>query len=277
MFCPRCGGEYREGFTRCADCGVALVEALPEELELEVEEAEEGVEEVALPAGSPNAGGEPRSLRLRELGLVLFVLFADRLAILFERLYGAPPGAGFGDSPTAWLLDDITTSLAAVCVLIYVLSRQGRSLRSLGVTARVSDLPLGLALAVLGLVPYVVRDLMMKGHLGSWLISSFRFQRMTVLSVVNGLSHSTELELIVCAFLMTEVLELSGSAFLAVAASIGLRELYALSPTPTVWLFLGLSTLIYSLFYWWTRRATPLVLAFFFQYLWLLLHPAGGR
>jgi len=29
MFCPSCGDEYREGFTRCDDCGVDLVEALP--------------------------------------------------------------------------------------------------------------------------------------------------------------------------------------------------------------------------------------------------------
>ena len=25
MFCPRCGGEYRAGFTECADCQVTLV------------------------------------------------------------------------------------------------------------------------------------------------------------------------------------------------------------------------------------------------------------
>lgn len=31
MFCPNCKAEYREGFTRCADCGVDLVEKLPEE------------------------------------------------------------------------------------------------------------------------------------------------------------------------------------------------------------------------------------------------------
>lgn len=31
MFCPRCKAEYREGFTRCSDCGVDLVEKLPEE------------------------------------------------------------------------------------------------------------------------------------------------------------------------------------------------------------------------------------------------------
>jgi putative signal transducing protein len=29
MVCPECGGEYRDGFLECADCGVALVEQLP--------------------------------------------------------------------------------------------------------------------------------------------------------------------------------------------------------------------------------------------------------
>ncbi len=31
MICPKCKAEYREGFTRCADCGVPLVDFLPEE------------------------------------------------------------------------------------------------------------------------------------------------------------------------------------------------------------------------------------------------------
>lgn len=29
MFCPQCRVEYRAGFTRCTDCGVALVDELP--------------------------------------------------------------------------------------------------------------------------------------------------------------------------------------------------------------------------------------------------------
>jgi hypothetical protein len=31
MFCPKCRGEYREGFTRCAECDVPLTAELPPE------------------------------------------------------------------------------------------------------------------------------------------------------------------------------------------------------------------------------------------------------
>jgi hypothetical protein len=30
MFCPVCHAEYRQGFTQCADCGVALLHSLPD-------------------------------------------------------------------------------------------------------------------------------------------------------------------------------------------------------------------------------------------------------
>lgn len=31
MFCPNCKTEYRAGFTRCSDCGAALVDSLPDD------------------------------------------------------------------------------------------------------------------------------------------------------------------------------------------------------------------------------------------------------
>jgi hypothetical protein len=33
MYCPRCSSEYREGFSKCADCGVDLIAGRPPEIE----------------------------------------------------------------------------------------------------------------------------------------------------------------------------------------------------------------------------------------------------
>ena len=33
MYCPKCGAEYRDGFTECADCEVPLAERLSSSLE----------------------------------------------------------------------------------------------------------------------------------------------------------------------------------------------------------------------------------------------------
>ncbi len=37
MFCPECKAEYREGFTKCSDCNVDLVEKLADESASEVD------------------------------------------------------------------------------------------------------------------------------------------------------------------------------------------------------------------------------------------------
>ena len=38
MFCPKCGAEYREGFTHCPDCDTDLVNELPKEKPKQVRE-----------------------------------------------------------------------------------------------------------------------------------------------------------------------------------------------------------------------------------------------
>ena len=42
MFCPRCTAEYRQGFTRCGDCDIELVDHLPPDA-VDSEEAEDSV------------------------------------------------------------------------------------------------------------------------------------------------------------------------------------------------------------------------------------------
>lgn len=43
-WCPRCGVEYREGFSRCSDCGVDLVSTPPKKSEQPTEPGGEWVE-----------------------------------------------------------------------------------------------------------------------------------------------------------------------------------------------------------------------------------------
>jgi hypothetical protein len=96
MFCPKCGAEYREGFYRCADCGVYLVEALPEQL-LE---------------GPPGNGEEDTDLvevaRTQDGSLLLvFKSLLDGADIPYtvlgeRRMTMEPVGGAFGRPLTSW-------------------------------------------------------------------------------------------------------------------------------------------------------------------------------
>lgn len=52
MYCPQCGGEYRDGFTQCVDCEVALVSTPPPAAEEPEEEPDIGLVSV-LETGDP--------------------------------------------------------------------------------------------------------------------------------------------------------------------------------------------------------------------------------
>ena len=80
MICPQCKAEYRQGFTRCSDCDVALVPSLPA--------AEEAISS-ALPSGSLEILWEGDDLALFEN--LLHDLEAEGIRN-FDQALGIYPG-----------------------------------------------------------------------------------------------------------------------------------------------------------------------------------------
>jgi len=279
VFCPRCGDEYREGFSWCHDCEVALVENLPDEpIEEAIENGETAIEADARHAAE--ADPKEESLRILELGLVLAIGFGYSLvASLHHWWHGVTHGSGSPGTDPMWsALWDIARSAPAICVLLYVLSRRGRGLRQLGVTASWSDLPLGLALAVLSFFPLqlliVLRSKLPLSEFFTrmdWSALRLSTDALAPIVMAGILCVAANEELIVRAYMMSEVLDLTGSAFLAVASSTCLQALYHLYQGRWWALSHAMTFLVYSLFYWKTRRATPVVLAHFAHNFWLAL------
>src|SRR5437016_438114 len=118
MFCPSCQGEYRAGFTRCADCDVTLVEALPDGATNAAAASDPGAD---LPAAAEDES-DPRSLRLRELGLVLLFVFVGALVTALRRWSGLPSVhvmTSADKDPVLWTLSGIIADASALCVLAY--------------------------------------------------------------------------------------------------------------------------------------------------------------
>jgi hypothetical protein len=79
-WCPRCGAEYREGFTECADCGVALV-STPPRPHADHDDDDDGLRH---PAVAPSEDHEPVEYDLtgwtdEQRSLLDFILNGDRI------------------------------------------------------------------------------------------------------------------------------------------------------------------------------------------------------
>lgn len=273
MFCPRCRDEFREGFTRCRGCDVDLVEALPPE-----EPPPAAAGDAPAPAAASPGG---RASRVFEAVLVYFLGFGSSLVAslhhVSRHIADAPDPGRYRE---LWSnLATVATRLPPIAVLAFVLSRRGRTLRDLGLTFRWTDFALAPAvLAVAWPAPFVVAVRTALGlRVSAYAAAGVGYQGLRLdilapLSLLAILASAAAEELIVRAYLMTEVIELAGSAAMAIGLSVFVQDVYHLYQgvfafVSHVWTFL-----IYALFYWKTRRATPVVLAHFAHNFWLGLH-----
>jgi len=221
-------------------------------------------EEPQAPAEGAGPSLGDRRLRLCELALVLGVgfLVSTVASILYWWTGQYSPAADH------LYLYSILQDVLTISLLAYVLHRRGRGLKSIGLTARFSDLGWALLLMFFsGLVSRAVGQIFPRAPVDASVHRALLSPGFFAwLAIVPGAARE---ELVVRAYLMTEVADLTGHMGIAVLASAGFQTLYHLyQGTPAALMAAG-SFFVASLFYASTRRATPLIIAHALYNFWV--------
>jgi membrane protease YdiL (CAAX protease family) len=223
-----------------------------------------------------NPSASEKRRRWFEACLVLLVACGGYIVYAIFLLAKGPSAALQGTNVR--YVAGIVHQFSALLLLYYVLSRRGLNFASIGLRWRPSDLWVGCLLIVISFAAY---------GLGSSVVQAFHF--FTFGSVATGLtgrdffSHPPIAaipynflnpffeELIVRAYLMTETLELTGSVAVAVIVSVLVQFSYHL-----YYGWIGAFSLLFlfvtsALYYAYSRRATPVVIAHAFFDLYALI------
>ena len=199
-----------------------------------------------------------------ELTLVLLVAFSGSLTTALYWLRHGPPATP-GVADWQWLNALLRASISLV-LLGYVLSRSGRRFRDIGFAWSWRDLWHGLWVFSASRVAYLIaRWVLYSTFLQHALRSApsgrdFFGQPSLAASLFILINPFFE-ELIVRAYLMTEVRALTGSMALAVAASVLFQTAYHLYYGWWGAALLGVSFLVLSLYFARYQRALPVVIA----------------
>jgi len=224
---------------------------------------------IAEPASAdaqPAVSSDPRRQRWFEVSLVLFVTvvpsFLNALHILQAGPSAAPPM-----SNARWLVG-LVQEIGGLLLLAYVLSRRNICFRNLGLRWSLKDVGVGLLVsgasfaaylfgsAIVHLVHYWIYGSPATGPSGRDL-----FAHPSVAFIPFCLLNPFFEELIVRAYLMTEVLDLTGSSTLAVASSVAVQFSYHLYYGWAGAISLSFLFLVFALYYLRSRQALPVIVA----------------
>lgn len=216
-------------------------------------------------------GSQPASKRARIAGLCLVLVVAVVPLLLGSVFYlythPADPSALLRAKLTRLVLQET----AALALLVYVLRRQHRDLGDIGFGFRTWDLAASVMLLLGGAFAVYVADVACtqlhfvpraadQAHTQAWVAVI----RASTLGVVLVCLNPVFEELIVRAYVITEVRALSGSAVAAVVASTAVQAGYHLYQGGPAAVRLSAMFLVFSIYFAKTRRATPLILAHFY-------------
>jgi uncharacterized protein len=218
------------------------------------------------PENPPAKPTENRRLRYFEVCLVLLVAVSTSLLTSVYILVHGPSDARQVSSFRS--VSGFVHEIVSLLLLGYVLARTGRRVRDLGLRWSVRDCGVGLLVAIVSYLAYIAGAILLRtihyvlaGPM-SKAISTQSFWahvgwRMVPLVLVGPFFE----ELIVRAYLMTEIVELTGSSALAIVVSVLVQTSYHLYYGWFGAACLAFPFLVFAFYYARYRRALPVVVA----------------
>lgn len=199
-----------------------------------------------------------------EVGLVLIIAFGSSFLYSLYRLKNGPQHDSSVSTLrwTALIVQEVSTLL----LLGYVLSRRTLDFRSIGLRWSAMDVGAGTLLAAVSYVVYAFAYSFIHSfqHAMSGAGSTAREvfgHPPVVMAIAFCLLNPFAEEMVVRAYLMTEVMELTGSTVWAVVVSVVVQFSYHLYYGWAGAISLSFQFLVFALYYSYSRRALPVVLA----------------
>ncbi len=218
--------------------------------------------QVAQPEISPRA----KRQRWFELFLVLLIAIGGSLLNSLYILHFGPNAAPHFSS-ARWLIG-LVHEATGLLLLGYVLSRRNLGFRDLGLRWLLQDVGVGLLVAGVSYVAYIFGSMVVHvvhyaiyGSLATSPTGKDFFAHPGVAVLPFAFLNPFFEELIVRAYLMTEVLDLTGSSLLAVGLSVAVQFSYHLYYGWAGAIALSFQFLILALYYARSRRALPIIVA----------------
>jgi membrane protease YdiL (CAAX protease family) len=198
--------------------------------------------------------------------LVLLVAIAPALLNALHILQNGSSAAP-RMSNARWLVG-LVQEIGGLLLLAYVLSRRHLRFKDVGLRWSFKDVGVGLLVTGASFAAYLLGSTIvhlvhywMYGSLAGGPSGSDFFAHPSIAVIPFCLLNLFFEELIVRAYLMTEVLDLTGSSILAVALSVAVQFSYHLYYGWAGALSLSFEFLIFSLYYLRSRRALPIIVA----------------
>jgi membrane protease YdiL (CAAX protease family) len=268
--CPYCGKEYPDDVERCLTDNELLLGGESEKI-LPSEEIVE-VTPVAIPAPKPKITLTEQNIRIFEVILICAIAFGgDILASTYSFLGNNFTSSSSNSNWPAWDWTIRTLREAsALGLLWYVLMRHGKSFRDLGLTWTRKDIGWAVILGVVGSLAFravynaiyfagltTVSHKASSAYVGNVLFGGGIVFMTILFQFLNPFFE----ELIVRAYVMTEVKQLTNNATKAIIISTLLQTSYHFYQGGPAAFGHMATFLIFSIFYVKTNRITPIILA----------------